>query len=595
MAQISTEDDVWPPSAQAQSSTTFRHTDNGASTLSLPPANRSGSDEQPTKPSILTSEIHREVMGLLILVAKQDASPMRSSMAKLPSHDRTELTDSSTILAMQSDMNNDISRATASHSDDQQTWHFDSLGWRQQKGLLQRIIRRLRGWNKVVRGDDEEDNRYLGNDKETEEMAEIYFSTIGKVLTEKEEHIDSSPDHEKSRNSAVERNEPETETIGQVMNPEHKIILRFVTRPNAIQQTTNISNSLNSQERSSKDMPSNLPGNTEEECISQLGENFAAFGIATTPETSSYPMARALLDFAQIAERSGSKAYCLKLKPELKQFLDNLNSIIGLIASLPHWQIFIIPDQNHYAKEAASLICLILVEEAMNCVTDVFLEFRRHIKDSHSMGHVLKEMHFFCSCLRRLSQLVAKHDKTFPRFQPRFREILSKYSNLSSIVFRRTVVEEADYSETEAEDSQIEDDSDEDSQLEDDSDEDSQLEDDSDEDSQLEDGSDEDSQLGDDPAEDSRIEDDSDEDSWIEGLNNDCVLRSEFAEKHLRTTIKCLKSQRQYRPLSIACYLSTDSNHLQLDLARLADTEFPGGFQEVTAGDYFEETELELS
>ncbi|UKZ46408.1 hypothetical protein TrVGV298_000611 [Trichoderma virens] len=390
MAQISTEDDVWPPSAQAQSSTTFRHTDNGASTLSLPPANRSGSDEQPTKPSILTSEIHREVMGLLILVAKQDASPMRSSMAKLPSHDRTELTDSSTILAMQSDMNNDISRATASHSDDQQTWHFDSLGWRQQKGLLQRIIRRLRGWNKVVRGDDEEDNRYLGNDKETEEMAEIYFSTIGKVLTEKEEHIDSSPDHEKSRNSAVERNEPETETIGQVMNPEHKIIL-------------------------------------------------------------------------------------------------------------------------------------------------------------------------------------------------------------SSIVFRRTVVEEADYSETEAEDSQIEDDSDEDSQLEDDSDEDSQLEDDSDEDSQLEDGSDEDSQLGDDPAEDSRIEDDSDEDSWIEGLNNDCVLRSEFAEKHLRTTIKCLKSQRQYRPLSIACYLSTDSNHLQLDLARLADTEFPGGFQEVTAGDYFEETELELS
>ncbi|UKZ72990.1 hypothetical protein TrVFT333_000629 [Trichoderma virens FT-333] len=171
---------------------------------------------------------------------------------------------------------------------------------------------------------------------------------------------------------------------------------------------------------------------------------------------------------------------------------------------------------------------------------------------------------------------------------------------LSSIVFRRTVVEKADYSETEAEDSQIEDDSDEDSQLEDDSDEDSQLEDDSDEDSQLEDVSDEDSQLGDDPdeddpAEDSRIEDDSDEDSWIEGLNNDCVLRSEFAEKHLRTTIKCLKSQRQYRPLSIACYLSTDSNHLQSDLARLADTEFPGGFQEVTAGDYFEETELELS
>jgi hypothetical protein len=168
--------------------------------------------------------------------------------------------------------------------------------------------------------------------------------------------------------------------------------------------------------------------------VSLLGEAFE--NLRLTPDFSSAGIANELLHIARaVVEPTTTKKERMTDSQSLtsgqSRYLQRLDSLLGIFASLPAWRIYTTPDgQRRYAKSAMSMIYFSLLEEVVSCALEFSRELLICLGDGQKSDNNEADIAFFCACIQRLSDINEDMDTGFDTFQPQLQRVIKKLSAL---------------------------------------------------------------------------------------------------------------------------------------------------------------------
>ncbi|KAH7083734.1 hypothetical protein FB567DRAFT_91094 [Paraphoma chrysanthemicola] len=216
---------------------------------------------------------------------------------------------------------------------------------------------------------------------------------------------------------------------------ESKIVLEIANRPDAFQKPSN----LQKTEAFTRDQKDQRPGikrlkssefPSEPSEISAVIDSLAALNINS--QFSSAAITEELLTLARPKRGASSTAH----SSEASQVLCRFDQILGLIASLPSWKIYICVDhkQKDHAKSAMSLIYFSLLEETISCAVSVSEALQEELNDADVPTEVKRNVEFFCACIQRLSSVQQSVKGTFDALQHQLDRVVSKLSLLDTLI-----------------------------------------------------------------------------------------------------------------------------------------------------------------